>query len=418
MQPEVVIVGAGAAGVGAGLELQAMGVPFVIVEAGARIGGRAFTDRTSLPEPWDRGCAWLHCADVNPLTAWAKRLGADVETSDRTDRTALWVGGAWLDAPEARAINGDIDAAFAAIYAAAGAAPDAPDGALSDVIAREGPGARIIRNIARLMASEDPEKVSVRGYGDYADTGVNLIVRSGYGDLIERMAAGLPIRLNTPVTHVGARRGGVFVQTGAGRIEARAALVTVSSNVLLSGAIAIDPGPARDLLDLVHHVPCGAYEKVAIALRRLPVDPGDTLFFWVDPGAGAMPMNFQLAPSGRPVMIAHLGGQDARDMAQAGAEAMVALATERLVAAFGAEIRREIVASAVTGWQADPLVRGAYSYARPGEAAARHAMIAADTGEIGFAGEAFSAQWYATAHGAYQSGRDAARRLAARFVAV
>ena len=47
--PDVVIVGAGAAGIGAGLELQARGVPFVILEAANRIGGRAFTDTASLP---------------------------------------------------------------------------------------------------------------------------------------------------------------------------------------------------------------------------------------------------------------------------------------------------------------------------------------------------------------------------------
>ena len=78
MQPDVVIVGAGAAGVGAGLELQARGVPFVILEAADRVGGRAFTDRASLPGPWDQGCHWFHCADVNPLVAWADRLGVDL----------------------------------------------------------------------------------------------------------------------------------------------------------------------------------------------------------------------------------------------------------------------------------------------------------------------------------------------------
>jgi monoamine oxidase len=74
-EPEVVIVGAGAAGIGAGLALSRLGVPFVILEAKDRVGGRAHTDGTSLGHLWDRGCHWFHSADRNPLRAIADRLG-------------------------------------------------------------------------------------------------------------------------------------------------------------------------------------------------------------------------------------------------------------------------------------------------------------------------------------------------------
>ena len=69
----------------------------------------------------------------------------------------------------------------------------------------------------------------------------------------------------------------------------------------------------------------------------------------------------------------------------------------------------------MTGWQANPWVRGAYSYVRPGLWQKRDAMIAADTGNILFAGEAFSRDWYSTAHGAFQSGQDVAARVVARI---
>jgi monoamine oxidase len=42
-------------------------------------------------------------------------------------------------------------------------------------------------------------------------------------------------------------------------------------------------------------------------------------------------------------------------------------------------------------------------------------MIELDTGEIVFAGEAFSLPWYGTAHGAYQSGHDVASQLVKSF---
>jgi monoamine oxidase len=54
--PEVVIVGAGATGIGAGLALLRLGVPFVILEAKDRTGGRAYSESSSLGHLWDHGC--------------------------------------------------------------------------------------------------------------------------------------------------------------------------------------------------------------------------------------------------------------------------------------------------------------------------------------------------------------------------
>ncbi len=121
MQPDVVIVGAGAAGVAAGRALQARGVPFVILEAAERIGGRTFTDATSLAAPWDQGAQWFHCADVNPLRPEADRLDLSYEASDWSDKTAIWQAGRWL-APAALAeADGVIDHAMGAIYREAAA---------------------------------------------------------------------------------------------------------------------------------------------------------------------------------------------------------------------------------------------------------------------------------------------------------
>lgn len=408
---DVVIVGAGAAGVGAGLALQAAGVPFVIVEAADRVGGRAYTDKTSLHAPWDQGCHWFHCADVNPLVPWADRLGVDYEKRDRIDLSRDWVAGRWLDDDELARSGEKIDAAFAEVYAAAGRGEEGPmAGPL-----RRGGGAPIIPYVARLMASADPEEVSTIGYARYADTQVNLSVRSGLGDLVQRMAAGLPVRLSTPVSRVDQGARGVRVTTPAGVIEAKAAIVTASTNVLTSGAIVFGSEAARGMVELMQDVPCGAYEKIAVALRRLPMDMGDTQFLWVDPGTGARALNFQIAPTAAPVLIAHVGGTDAVTLAHEGREAMVALAVERLADAFGSGIRGEVAGAAVTGWQSSPWVRGAYSYTKPGLWQRRDAMISAETGDIHFAGEAFSPDWYATAHGAWQTGQDVAARVVARI---
>ncbi len=405
--PMVVIVGAGAAGVGAGLELQARGVPFVILEAQGRVGGRAYTDTTSLAQPWDQGCHWLHCADVNPLVAWADKLGAEYLKDRRDDWFGVWQNGKWLDkAGRVRALETTWDPIIS-LAETGGAQPDVP---LSAAIDLTGEPKGMLRHWLQLMSSGDPEEVSALGYSDYEDTEVNWPVASGYGDLIERMAAGLPVRLNSPVTAIRQGAGKAHVEYAGGVIEARACIITASTAVLNSGAISIGDGPARDLLASIADVPCGAYEKVAIQVSGDP-------FAIEDHRGGTIladnrhPVNFQVSTYWPGIAVAHIAGTPARDLTRQGDAAMIDIAVEALVNGWGSDVRKQIVKAVATGWTNNPHVRGGYSFARPGSAHVRHEMIEADTGNVAFAGEAFSRKWQATAHGAYQSGRDVAARM-------
>ena len=73
--PDVVIIGAGIAGITAAKSLEKAGVSFTVIEARDRIGGRAYTETSTFGVPFDHGCAWLHSADKNPLTKLIKRAG-------------------------------------------------------------------------------------------------------------------------------------------------------------------------------------------------------------------------------------------------------------------------------------------------------------------------------------------------------
>lgn len=407
-QPEIVIVGAGAAGVGAGMELTKRGVPFVILEASGRVGGRAYTDKASLPYSWDQGCHWLHCADVNPLVAEADRVGAQYLKGGREDWNAVWANGHWADKAGRAETLSIMEAGFDAVYEAGGNGRDVP---IADVLPDAGDWAPIVRHWIQLMSSGDPEQVSTRSYADYQDTEQNWPVKSGYGDLIERLAAGLPVRLDSPVSGIEQHANDVRVTTAAGTIEAKAAIVTASTAVLNSGAIEIGAGPARDLLTLMENVPCGFYEKVAIAFDKDVCGGIEQPSVNILPVDGSEPINFQFANFGNPMVIGHVAGSVARQLLTEGDAEMVEFAMQRLVAAFGSDIKARMVNAATTDWGSNPFVRGGYSFAKPGCAHLRHEMINADTGNLAFAGEAFSRQWEATAHGAWASGRDVAGRL-------
>src|SRR5690242_6415363 len=72
---DLVIVGAGAAGLAAGQAAAASGLAFAVVEAKHRAGGRAYTEWESFGTPFDHGCQWLHSGSINPFTRFADRYG-------------------------------------------------------------------------------------------------------------------------------------------------------------------------------------------------------------------------------------------------------------------------------------------------------------------------------------------------------
>ncbi|MGH6974991.1 MAG: FAD-dependent oxidoreductase, partial [Stellaceae bacterium] len=71
---DVVIIGAGAAGLSAAKHLTSAGHAIKIVEARTRAGGRAHTMPTGFGFAVDLGCEWLHSADINPWVSIARQL--------------------------------------------------------------------------------------------------------------------------------------------------------------------------------------------------------------------------------------------------------------------------------------------------------------------------------------------------------
>jgi monoamine oxidase len=231
-----------------------------------------------------------------------------------------------------------------------------------------------------------------------------------------RLVQGLDVRFNTPVTRVrwAGANGQVTVDTAAGSITAGACIITVSTGVLASGALAFDPILPARVIDAVQALPMGLAMKVA--LRATGSDRLDLpLHCSVDrilKRAGDPLMPFQCWPFGRDYVQGWIGGSTAWDLAREGEAAAVDFARSYLREALGSRVDRVFAGGAtlVTRWDADPWVRGAYCYAVPGSAMARDALAepVAD-GHLMFAGEACSVPFAGTLAGAWLSGQAAAR---------
>jgi monoamine oxidase len=407
--PDVVIIGAGAAGIGAGLALTRLGISHVILEAKHRVGGRAFSDTSSIGHLWDHGAHWLHSGDVNVLRFMAEKLNHkfDPRSSGATGFRSF-IGGQWKQSQFAT------DYVWKKLDDIVQAGRTGPDVAAESILDTGHAKYPLLRHWCQLIYSKDPADLSTRDAGRYSDSHVNLPVEDGYGALVARLSRGLPIRLGVAVRAIEVVGQGVRVETGAGTITAKACILAVPSRVMERQKIAIKPGMSAALQQAFADVTMGYGEKVALAFDRKVFEgfeiPFADVFDPVEPNT--KPLNFELHPFGRPIAVAHVGGSFAKELAEAGAPAMTDFAVDTLAKAFGADIRKRVIAHATTGWTLDEHIGGAYSGAAPGKAKARAVFSEPVHERVFLAGEHVHQHFMATAHGAYETGLDAAHRAA------
>lgn len=408
--PDVVIIGAGAAGIGAGRALQQLGVSFIILEAKNRVGGRAYSEATSLGYLWDHGCHWFHSADENVLRDMADKLGHKYLPKPRRPYANTFMDGSWTCRPLRD------DYVWENLAKVAEVGHEGKDIAASQVIDPNHPWNPMVRHWLALMYSADPEDISTLDAGRYRDTGVNLPVEDGYGALVAKLARDLPIRLNTPVSAVSITKNGVEITTKEGKISAKSAIMAVPSRMIETGRIAFNPGVPADLQQAFEDVPMGWYEKIALTFDRdvfQGFDPSFAdIFDPVEPTT--QPFNFELHPFGRPIAVTHLAGKQVRELERKGEAEMIEFALQALVRAFGSDIRKRVLRSATTHWSSDPYINGAYACAKPGKADSRKRFLEPVHDRVFLAGEHVHQYFNATAHGAYLSGIDAAQAAAAK----
>src|ERR1700720_682214 len=80
-EADIVVIGAGAAGIAAARRIQAANRKVIVVEADARLGGRCWTDSTTFDVPFDRGARWLHNPETNPMIKLARNAGLDLSAA-------------------------------------------------------------------------------------------------------------------------------------------------------------------------------------------------------------------------------------------------------------------------------------------------------------------------------------------------
>lgn len=404
---DVAVIGAGAAGLTAARELAAAGLRVTVLEARDRIGGRAYTDESSVGVAWDRGCSWLHASEVNPWVEYARANKFEVEP-DRWPRH-VHDGAARLPAQDAAGLTRLQERMRSEIREAGRRGLDIAADRAFTAATRADPWYPLA--VAALTAWEgtEPANHSALDQFHFDSRGDDLVIPRGYGTLLAHYARDVRVRSRTPVSRVRWTARGVGLVTASGELRARACVVAVPSAVVAQGALVFEPGLPAEVLQAHHDLPLGLMNKVALRFRR-NVFPGELTEVLRARRSDGRGMSYITRLWGSNVCIGHAAGAFAHELEAAGEAAAVDFALAELAGMLGGELRRHFDKGAATAWSADPWSRGAYSHCLPGRFGAR-SLLTQPVEPLVFAGEHTEQSAYGTLHGAHLSGKRAARQV-------
>lgn len=401
---DVVIVGAGAAGIGAARRLAGSGLSVAVVEASARVGGRAWTLGVA-GMPLDLGCGWLHSAERNPWVGIAESAGFAI------DRSPTSWGEQYRDLGFPKADQQAAGDAYDAFEQRLRESPPPSDRA-ADALPTGGEWNGFIEALSGYLNGAGLATLSVEDYLAYDDAAseVNWRVPDGYGTLVSASLPAVPLHLSTPVERIVEDGAALRLVTPRGDIRAHSVIVTVATNVLANGGLRL-PAALDDHAHAAACLPLGLADKLFLAFDDGDV-PSDSHLLG-NPKI-ACTGSYYLRPFGRPVVEVFLGGADALALEDVGLDGAAAFAIDELAALLGTGVRGKLRLIAGSAWARTDGFGGSYSHALPGHHAARATLATPWQDRLVFAGEACSPTDFSTAHGALATGIGAAEAVLAQ----
>ncbi|HYY29821.1 MAG TPA: NAD(P)/FAD-dependent oxidoreductase [Chthoniobacterales bacterium] len=421
---DVIVIGAGAAGLAATRMLQHEGCKVLTLEARDRLGGRILTDWTFASYPVELGAEFIHGKNVH---TWELIRSAGIRATEvfsKPERYFFYADGALLPLPKVSSTANGVTAIGALsltgrdLYAAITrrreqGLPDIDVGSLlrSLGVSPDTDWGRIVQCSYQGLNASDPAELSAFSLEEAAYPGdgeEDFQIDDGYSTWLEFFADDLPVRLLTPVELIRWEPDGVEVTTRQGDIfRARRLIVTCPLALLQKGWPKFIPPLPAFKLHALKLLGSGPVTKVLLRFDRP---------FWPDEmERAAIPQtplflfrNRADRPDEQPTLTIYVGASAAKSLNRLAPEKAVDAVVAELRSAFGLAGDPKVVASRFVDWAADPFAGLGYSFVRPGGVGAR-ALLAAPVDEVLFwAGEATNPVRPATVHGAMESGVRAA----------
>jgi monoamine oxidase len=361
----------------------------------------------------DHGAHYLHAASRNPLREYADQNGLPYKRGGY--RTRIFDGHWFSDDEQAHFLS-------VAKESLAEVALRADGGSMLssyDVLRRSSLWSgsdKKLRSLfdgyyAEFLGAEASE-VAAAEHSRYQDTYEDWPLENGFGALIAHYGADIPVVLQSPVQEIDHTGRDIIVKTRKGDIRTRTVILTVSTGVLASEMIRFTPALSNAKHRAIGAVPMGYAGKIAFRLEGQQLAGIESHHGLVNRPDGLF-AHLHIRPFEHPLAILIVGGPNWETIERAGADAMIAMGRKVVSDLFGSKILRDLGKALATKWVSDLHILGGHSFMRPGHGFARGDLAEPVEDRIFFAGEATSSESWATAHGAYESGKRAISEITA-----
>ena len=418
---QILVIGAGIAGIAAARGLKAAGFPVRVIEGRDRVGGRIWTDR-SLGAPVDLGASWIHGdSSSNPIRVIASELGVRTMPTDHDDLRIYDHTGARMSDARFEELYEKTEEVFRSLYKAA-----------EDLHQDIGIGAALNQVLAESELSADERMVlnwtvselEVTFAGDFSEISLredeeedvfgdeDSLFPDGYDAIVKGLAGGLDVQTGTRVRVIHHSASGVRVETDRGEIRGDGAVVTLPLGVLRAGGVRFSPPLPEPKQAAIRRLSTGTLNKTVLRYPRAfwPVDRDYIGHISKRKGEWGAFLDLQKI-NGRPMLMNLAGGDVGRGLERKSESALRRETDAVLAKIFGKDA---VPADAIlrTKWTADPFAYSSYSIFAKGARGADYDALAEPAGRLFFAGEATMRRYPATVHGAYLSGVREAERIA------
>lgn len=411
-QKEIVIVGAGMAGLSAAHYLQKKGFKPIVLEAQSKVGGRITTNR-SLGIPFDAGASWIHGPTNNPITKLAKQSNTSTFlTNDESVKVYARDGSEYSSTQLEKAENkyteilkelkGTKDQNFATVFYQK-----------HPQYQEEPLWTYMLSAYLEFDTGGDIYQLSSKYfYDDEAFRGKDVIVTNGYDNMTNYLAQGIDVRLHTTVKDINYSNDKITIITNNGNYTADQVLVTVPLGVLKKEAITFSPPLPEPIQNAVRKLEMGSVNKFLLVwdqafweedlqyIGYTPAEKGKFNYF----------LNVKKFAQTNALMTFAFGDYS-KQTEQMDDQAIIAEIMTHLKAIYGSNIPQP-TQFLRTQWNTNPYSYGAYSFAAKGGSSALFEVFErAVDNKIFFAGEHTIRDYRGTVHGAYLSGIREARKM-------
>jgi monoamine oxidase len=411
---DVLVLGAGMAGVTAARALAGGGARVIVLEAGERVGGRVHTVRDFAEVPIEAGAEFIHGARAATWTD-VRALGVRVQPVPyRYSWCHLGVRTRWLPV---QLMHPSVWRCFDILWALRHwRGGDMNAASFIEARGYRGPAGELAQLTLTAHLPGSVEEVGIRGLvADgvlHLEEGLNHRVLDGYDLLPQHIASGLDVRFGRRATTITWSTDGVEVTTAGGdTFSGRTAVTSLPHGVLASGAVRFDPALPEPKLAAIARISTGAVAKVLLRfderfwprhMAQLVCSTGPVTLYWAT----------SFGTDGPPVLTAYATGPRARALSEAGPDKAPEIVLDDLGRLYPrVRPHRRVREVRFVDWLTDLNACGGYTFLPPGSVGARNALAAADTGALLWAGSATSWSPVAdTVEAAYLSGLRAARQ--------